>query len=167
VDLIKDLVGDAEFWVGVAFLLFVLVLVYFKVPAAITGLLDSRGQKIQAQLDEANRLREEAQTLLAGIKIQREEAERTAAAIVENAKLEAVRMQDDAKARLEEQIERRTALAERKIAVAEAQAAADVKAAAAELAAQAAEAVLSARLASTKTDPLIDEGLKDLSGRFQ
>jgi F-type H+-transporting ATPase subunit b len=161
------LLEDAEFWVGFAFLLFVGLMIYFKVPGAIAGLLDSRGQKIQAQLDEANRLREEAETLLAGLKIQRQEAERTAAAILENARLEAARMQEDAKLRLEEQITRRGALAERKIAVAEAQAAAEVKAAAAELAAQTAEAVLAARLAGAKTDPLIDEGLKGLGDRFQ
>ena len=68
---------------------------------------------------------------------------------------------------LEEQIVRRTALAERKIAVAEAQASAEVKAAAADLAAQAAEAVLATRIAGAKSDPLIDEGLKGLAGRFQ
>lgn len=158
---------EAEFWVGVAFLVFAVLLIYLKVPGAILGVLDQRGVKIQAQLDEATRLREEAQTLLAGIKVQREEAEKTAAAMLENAKEEAARLQVEAKASLDEQISRRSVLAERKIAVAEAQAAADVKAAAADLAVQAAESVLAARIAGAKSDPLIDEALSKLGDRFQ
>jgi F-type H+-transporting ATPase subunit b len=162
-----ELIQEAEFWVGVAFVIFVGLLVYLKVPTALAGVLDQRGRKIQAQLDEATHLREEAQALLASIKVQREEAEKHAAAMLENAKVEAARLQDEAKARLEEQIARRATLAERKIAVAEAQAAAEVKAAAVDLAAQAAEAVLAARLAGATTDPLIDEGLSKLGDRFQ
>jgi F-type H+-transporting ATPase subunit b len=80
---------------------------------------------------------------------------------------DADKLRTEAAERLEEDIQRREALAERKIALAEAQAAADVKAAAADLAAETAEAVLAARLAKTKTDPLIDAGLKDLAGRFR
>lgn len=163
----KDLVQEAEFWVGVAFVIFAALLVYLKVPGAILGVLDQRGQKIQAQLDEATRLREEAQALLANIKVQREAAEKQAAAMLENAKVEAARMQVEAKATMEEQIARRAVLAERKIAVAEAQAASDVKAAAADLAVQAAETVLAARIAVAQSDPLIDEGLAKLGGRFQ
>jgi len=162
-----ELIGEAEFWVGAAFLAFALLMVHFKVPGAILGLLDQRGQKIQAQLDEATRLREEAESLLAGIKAQHEASEKAAAAMLAAAKVEAERLQVEAKARLEEQIARRAVLAERKIAVAEAQAAAEVKAAAAELAAQAAEAVLTQRITGATTDPLIDEGLAKIAQRFQ
>ncbi|HZZ34146.1 MAG TPA: ATP F0F1 synthase subunit B [Caulobacteraceae bacterium] len=162
-----ELIQEAEFWVGVAFVIFVGLLVYLKVPTALAGVLDQRDRKIQAQLDEATHLREEAQALLASIKVQREEAEKLAAAMLENARVEATRLQDEAKSRLEETIARRATLAERKIAVAEAQAAAEVKAAAVDLAAQAAEAVLAARLAGATTDPLIDEGLSKLGDRFQ
>lgn len=161
------LLQNAEFWVGVAFVLFVLLLVRFKVPGMILGALDARGQKIQAQLDEATHLREEAQTLLAQIRTQREETERSAAAMLENARAEAQRLQAEAKANLDEQIERRARLAERKIATAEAQAAAQVKAAAAELAAETAERVLAARLNTAGADPLIDAAIADLGAKLQ
>ena len=165
-DFIKELIGDAEFWVGVAFVAFAVLMVYAKVPSAIAGILDARGQKIQAQLDEANQLREEAQRLLADIKVQREAAEKTAAGMITAAKEDAERLLADAKVKLEEDIQRRRVVAERKIATAEAQAAADVKAAAADLAAQAAESVLAARIAVATTDPLIDQGLAGLASRF-
>ncbi|MGA0602379.1 ATP F0F1 synthase subunit B [Caulobacter sp. KR2-114] len=166
-DFLKDLVQDAEFWVGVAFLVFIGLLVYLKVPGALAGVLDSRGQKIQAQLDEANQLREEAQRLLAEIKTQREAAEKTAAAMIDAAKEDAKLLLSEAKAKLQDDIKRRREMAERKIANAEAQAAAEVKAAAAELASATAEAVLTARIAGATSDPLIDQGLAGLQARFQ
>ena len=73
----------------------------------------------------------------------------------------------EAKAKLEEQITRRAALAERKIASAEAQAAAEVKAAAAELSAQAAETILAARVAAGQPDPTVDSAIKGLAARLQ
>ena len=162
-----QLLSNAEFWVGVAFLLFAGLLIRMKVPAAILGILDSRAQRIQEQLDEAERLRKEAQALLAQIKTQREDAEKLAGEILANAKADAARLQVEAKASLAEQIERRTALAERKIANAEAQASAEVKAAAAELAAQAAETVLAARLAAGQADPIVDRAIGELGERMQ
>ena len=92
---------------------------------------------------------------------------KTSAALLVAAREDAARLLAEAKVKLEEDIQRRRVLAERKIASAEAQAAAEVKAAAAEMAAQAAELVLAARIAVAKTDPLIDQGLAGLAGRFQ
>jgi F-type H+-transporting ATPase subunit b len=164
---LKELPLEAEFWVGVAFV--ILMLLFWRIGAfkTIGGVLDGRGVKIQAQLDEATRLRQEAEALLANIKAQAEESERHAAAMLDNAKAEAKRLQTEAKAKLEDQIARRGALAERKIATAEAQAAAEVKAAAADLATQMAEQVLAARIKGAKTDPLIDQALKSLGDRLQ
>ena len=144
---IMKLLQDAEFWVGV--------------PKALTGMLDARAQKVRDQLAEAERLRREAEQLLASITKEREAAEKMAAEILANAKEQAERLKAQAKIQLEEQIKRRAELAERKIAQAEAQAAAEVKAAAADLAAGIAEQVLSARL-SSGSDPLIERSIQEL-----
>lgn len=162
-----DLLQNAHFWVGVALVIFLGLLGYFGVHKVLWAMLGERGAKVQAQLDEASKLRAEAETLLKQIKAQREEAEKQAAAMLENAKEEAVRLAAEAKVKLDEQIKRRAALAERKIATAQAQAEADVKAAAADLATQAAEAVLTARIAGAKSDPLIDSAVKTLAARLQ
>ncbi len=159
--------GDAHFWIFIALAVLVAILWRAKVPGMAFRALDDVGAKVQAQLDEAKRLREEAVALLAEIKTRREETERAAAAMLKAAEEDAVKLRIEAAEQLEEDIQRREALAERKIANAEAQAAAEVKAAAADLAAQTAEAVLAARLAAAKSDPLIDAGLKDLAGRFR
>nr|WP_243625947.1 ATP F0F1 synthase subunit B [Phenylobacterium hankyongense] len=162
-----EILTDAHFWVGVALVVFVGVLVMAGVPGLAAKAIDARGLKVQSQLDEANRLREEAQGLLAQIKTQREQSEKLAAEIMANAREEAQRLQADSQAKLAEQIERRGQLAERRIAMAESQAAAEVKAAAADLASSMAERVLTQRLAGAKTDPLVDKAISQLAGKLQ
>lgn len=156
-----------EFWVLVAVLIFFGLLIYLKVPAAMAKALDARAERIQAELDEAQNLRAEAERLLTQIKAQREETERLAADMLAQAKEDAERMRKDAAVKLEEQIVRRTEMAERKIATAEAQAMADVKAAAAELAAEAARTVLAGRLAAATTDPLVDKAIGQMASKLQ
>ena len=162
-----ELLQDAEFWVGVAFVVFVGILVWVKVPGLALKALDARAEKIRAELAEAERLRKEAEALLASIRARREETEQQAAEMLANAEVEAKRLESDARVRLEEQIQRRAALAQAKIAQAEAQAVADVRAAAAELATEAAGAVLAARVAIMRSDPLVDQAMADLSVKLQ
>jgi len=159
---------NPEFWVLVALVVFFAILFALKVlPGALFAALDGHAAKIQAELDEARRLREEAAALLAGITAQREAAEAQAAEMLEAAKADAKRLRADAKTKLDEQIARRAEMAERKIANAEAQATAEVKAAAADLAAELAEQVLTARLAGAKTDPLIDAAIGQVGTKLQ
>ena len=162
-----ELITDAHFWVGAAFFVFLAVLVLAGVHKFAWKALGDAGDKVRAQLDEANRLREEAQALLARIQADREQSEKLAAEIMANARDQATRMQAEAQVRLAEQLERRGQLAERRIATAEAQAAAEVKAAAGDLAANLAEQVLSARIAGAQSDPLIDAAIGQLAGKLQ
>lgn len=159
--------SNPELWVGVGLLLFIAVVVRAGVPKMAAGMLDAKAATIQGNLDEAARLRAEAEAMLADIRAQRDAAERQAAEMLKAAEADAARLAVEARAKLEEQITRRAALAERKIASAEAQAAADVKAAAADLAAQAAEQILAARIAVAKTDPQVDEAIKSMASRLQ
>ena len=162
-----ELLQDAEFWTGLALLVFVVLLLALGVHKAAAKALDSKAAKIQADLDEARKLREEAQALLSSLKTQREQTEKLAGEMLANAKAEAKRLEAEAKAKLEEQIKRRQELAERRISNAEAQAAAEVKAAATDLAAQMAEGVLAQRLEGAKSDPLIDSALGQLAEKLK
>jgi F-type H+-transporting ATPase subunit b len=159
--------GGAEFWVGVGLLVFFGLLIFLKVPRALAGTLDARAQRIQSELDEAQRLRQEAEALLATLREERAQTERQAAEMLAAAEAEARRLEEEARVRLEEQIARRAALADRRIALAEQQAAQDVKAAAAELAARAAEAVLAQRLEGAASDPLVDRAVEQLATRLR
>jgi F-type H+-transporting ATPase subunit b len=162
-----EILQEAELWVTVGMVILFGAMIYLKVPGMALKALDARAVKIQAELDEALRLREEAQSLLAQIKVQREAAEKVAAEMIANAEADSERLRAEAAVKLEEQIKRRQLMAERKIASAEAKAAADVKAAAGELAAQLAETVLQARLKDLKSDPLIDRAVAQIGDRLQ
>src|SRR5216683_2755612 len=113
---------DAEFWVAVAFVAFLGVLVYLGAHEMMDKYIDQRRDRIKAELDEALRLKEEAQTLLAQYHRKQREAEQEAAGILAGATAEAERMMAEAKAKMEEFLARRTRAAEAKIAQAEAQA---------------------------------------------
>ena len=159
--------GTAHFWEAAGLLLFIGVLIWAKAPGVALKALDDRGHRIQAQLDEATKLRQEAERLLADIKTQREASEHHAAEIVKMAQEEATRLAEDSKVQLEEQIKRRGEMAERRIALAESQAAAEVKATAADLAALTAEAVLAARLAAASSDPLVDAAVAQVAAKLR
>ena len=153
---------EAEFWVAVAFVIFVGVLIYFKVHKMAVDAIDARRVRIEAELGEARRLREEAQALLAQYQRKQSEAEREAAEIIAGAQAEAARLGVEAKAKMEDFLARRTKMAEAKIAQAEAQALADVRAAAAEAAIAAAEKILKDTVRGEVADTLIAKGIDDL-----
>lgn len=161
------LLQDAEFWVGVALLIFLGILVWAKVPGMAAKALDAQAEKIRAELAEAERLRKEAEGLLASIRARREVTEKQAAELLASAEAEAKQLEAEAHARLEEQIKRRGEIAKAKIAQAETQAAAEVKSAAAELAIEAAAALLAKRAQGMTTDPLVDQAMGDLSVKLQ
>ena len=159
---IVELLGDAEFWVAVAFVIFVAGLGYLGVHRMIAKSLDERAARIKAELDEARKLKDEAAELLAEYQRKRQAAEGEAQDIISGAKAEAERMAAEAKTRIEDFVARRTKMAETKIAQAEAQAAADVRSAAAEAAVAAAEKILSAETKGKLAGDLIAKGIDDV-----
>jgi F-type H+-transporting ATPase subunit b len=157
---------DAEFWVAVAFVVFLGGLIYLGVHEMALKYIDQRRDKIKAELDEARRLKEEAQALLAQYQRKQREAEQEAAAILAGATAEAGRMLAEAKAKMEEFVARRSKMAESKIAQAEAQALADVRAAAAEAAVGAAERILTQTVKGEVADRLVVKGIDDVKAKL-
>jgi F-type H+-transporting ATPase subunit b len=157
---------EPETWVAVAFVIFVGLLIYVGVHKKVADALDARGARIKAELDEARRLREEAEQLLAAYQKKRSEAEREAQAIVTEAQAEAERTAAEARAKMEEFVARRTKLAETKIAQAEAQALSDVRAAAADAAVAAAEKILTEAAKGKVAEDLIAQGIVDVKAKL-
>jgi F-type H+-transporting ATPase subunit b len=158
--------AEPEFWVAVAFVIFLGILVYAGVPKMLLSALDDRGKRVQAELDEARRLKEEAQRLLAEYKAKQRQADTEAAAIIEGAKAEAERIAAESKVKMEEFVARRTKMAETKIAQAEAQAVADVRAAAAEAAVAAAEKILTESVKGKIADDLLTRGVGEVKSKL-
>jgi F-type H+-transporting ATPase subunit b len=153
---------DAEFWVFVAFILFVGLVSYYRLHSKIASALDKRSDRIRADLVEAARLRAEAEALLASFQKKKAEAEAEAAAILKQAEVEAEIIAKEAHERVAEFIRRRTKQAEEKIGAAETAATAQVRAAAADAATKAAEIVLKTEAKGSFGDQLIANGIADV-----
>lgn len=154
--------AGATLWVFVAVMLFLVSLLYFGIHKKIASALDARAENISAELDEARRLREEAQTLLANYQRQQKEAEQQAEDIVKQARRDAENMAAQARKDLAERLERRAAQAEAKIANAEAQALAEVKSRAADMAMDAAETIMRTKLTAADKAGLVKEGIAQM-----
>jgi F-type H+-transporting ATPase subunit b len=162
----SGLLEDPTFWVAVGTVLFVALVVWQRVPQMVAKMLDDRAAAIKSELDEAKRLREEAEVLLKEYRAKTANAAGEAQAIVEAAKAAAERMAADAHTQLAVQIERRAKMAEQKIAQAEAEAIAEVRAAATRVATAASAEVIGKRMTETKGDALIDGAIRDLGAKL-
>jgi F-type H+-transporting ATPase subunit b len=161
-----ELLQEPELWVGVGFVMVVALLLYVGVPKLVGGMLDSRSAAIKAELDEARRLREEAQALLAGFKQKAAGAEKEAEAIVVEARAEAERFAAESREALKLLIERRAQSAQDKISQAEAAALAEIRSLAADTATAAAQKLIVARLDEKRAGELIAESIKDLPAKL-
>ena len=129
-------------WALIGLIVFLGILVYLKVPAMLTKSLDDRSAAIVAELDNARKLHEEAQRILAETERRQQTAEAEADAIIKLAKKEAAELIEEARKDLADRMARREQMAEARIARAEQDAVRDVRAAATDLATRAAEQVL-------------------------
>jgi F-type H+-transporting ATPase subunit b len=158
--------ATAEFWILACLVAFFAILGYFKVHRTIAGSLDKRAADIAAELDEARRLREEAQQLLASYQRKQREAMKEAEDIISQAKAEAEQLAKETRANMEAQVERRTKLAEDKIAQAETQAVNDVRSVAAEVAIGAARRVIAEKVDAGADAKLIEKSIADLASKL-
>lgn len=161
-----DATSWATFWAFIGLLIFLGILVYVKVPGMIARNLDKRAADISNELEQAKRLREEAQQLLAEYQRKRNEAEKEAASIVATAEREAENLREEARRKTEEYVTRRTALAEQKIKQAETEAVNEVRASAVELAVAAAERLMTEKVDGKKADELFRSSLGQIESQL-
>jgi F-type H+-transporting ATPase subunit b len=155
------LLADPEFWVLIAVVIFVIA-VWKPAGRALGGMLDSRATRIAGELDEARRLRDEAEQLLAEYQKKQREAEGDAQAIITHAKEEADLIAQQSARDLQQALERRTRLAEERIAQAEAKAVDEIRAAAVDVAIAAAREVIVSELDQTRAAALLDSAITSL-----
>ncbi|MCA1941406.1 MAG: F0F1 ATP synthase subunit B [Caenispirillum bisanense] len=157
--------ADPTFWVAIALLL---VIVAFARPVlrAITAGLDTRAAQIRTKLEEARKLREDAQALLAEYQRKQRDALGEAEDIIAHAKAEAERVRADAEVALEESIRRREQQAMERIANAEAEALRQVRNQAVDIAIAAAGRLLQDNLPAARADALVEQTIQDLPAKL-
>ena len=157
---------NTNFVVLVAFIAFIGILIYMKVPAKLTGMLDARAATIKAELDEARSLREEAKSILATYERRQKEVQEQADRIVAQAKDEAMSAAAQAKEDLKTSIARRLAAATDQIASAEASAIRQVREQAVAVAIAAAGEVLSKQMTAEAASSSIDDAIAQVEARM-
>ena len=112
---------DPETWILVGFAIFAVLAIRYLVPM-IGKMLDNRAATIRNQLEQASRLRAEAQEMLAEYQREQQDLLKQAEEIVMNAKRDAAELRERAAEELKAAIDRRSQQAEEKIARAETEA---------------------------------------------
>jgi len=157
--------ADPSFWVGLAFVL-VVALIYKPAMKSISASLDARAAGIRTQIEEARKLREDAQALLADYQRKQRDAMAEAEKIISQAKEEAVRLRAEAEQDLGRAIERRKQQALERIAQTEAQAVAQVQNTAVDVALAAAEKLMAENIAAGQAQAMIDKSITELGKRL-
>lgn len=157
---------NTDFVVLIAFILFVGILFYFKVPGTIFGLLDKRADGIRADLAEAKSLREEAQTLLASYERKQKDVQAQAERIVATAREDAAAAAEQAKADIATSVARRLAAAEDQIASAQTAAIREIRDTAITVAVAAARDVMAKQMTAADGNKLIDEGIATVGAKL-
>lgn len=160
-----ELLRDPEFWVLVAFAI-VVILAWRKAMPGVVRSLDMRAERIKAQLDEAERLRVEAERMLADYQEKQRQTMRQAEEVLAHAKSEAERIGRDAASELEASMERRTRQSEDRIAQAEAAALVEVRNSAVEVAIEAARRVLRQEVQGAAAERMVEDAIADLPRRL-
>ncbi|WP_299673784.1 F0F1 ATP synthase subunit B [uncultured Roseobacter sp.] len=157
---------NTDFVVLLGLILFVAILVYFKVPSLVAGMLDKRAEGIQSELDEARSLRDEAQALLASYERKQREVQEQADRIVAAAKEEATVAAEAARADLAKSLERRMAAAEEQITNAQSAAIREVRDQSVTVAMSVAREVIAKQMTAAQANGLIDEAISEVDAKL-
>jgi len=160
---LPELIKEYEVWVALGLFVLICFFLYKRIPGLVAKQLDNRASAISKELDEAKRLREEAQAVLAGYVQKAAHAELEAARIVADAKEEAERFAKETRVQLRQQIERRAQIAKDKIEQAEHAALEEIRVLAADKAVAAAEKLIAERLDASRADALVQTSITDFN----
>jgi F-type H+-transporting ATPase subunit b len=157
---------NSNFVFALALAIFFATIVYYGVHRLIFKALDERAKRIRGELDEARRLREEAQKTFADFERKSREVGAQADEIVEHARAEAERAGEKAKVDIQASIERRLKGADEQIAMAERDAVREVKDRAVRVAVAAAAQVMRERITAQKANALIEQSIETVGKRL-
>jgi F-type H+-transporting ATPase subunit b len=161
-----EFLTEPEFWVAVSFFLFVGLVLYLGVHKKIAVALDARAALIAKELDEARRLRDEAEKVLADYKRKQGEAVTETKNIVDLAVREAEALAAETRKSVKEHFDRRMKLAEDKIARAEEDAVREVRSVAVDAAVAAARSLIAKNLTADGAGKLVSESIDTLKTKL-
>lgn len=160
-----SLLKEDATWIGLAFLITVVLIVKYLMPMINKG-LDGRADKIRDQLEQAKRLRAEAQELLKTYQSEQAAKLKEAEEILATAKQDAAHLRAHAAEELKQALARRTQQAKEKIARAEAEAVTQVRREIVETASRMAHEMLTVHMGGKGEDPTISRAVTAIERSF-
>ena len=158
--------ANTDFVVAIAFVIFVGVLVYFKVPRIIGNLLDKRADTIRNEIDEAHRLLEEAKTLLAKLEREHKENIEKAKNIINDAELTSKKVLEDSKSEIKDAVARKLQMAERQIQTNEKEVIKSIKDDLIEAAFKEAQEQIEKKIDSNLANLVVEESVGEIKARL-
>ena len=162
-----EFIYESEFWVAVSFVIFIGVLVYLGIHKKVASALDARVLRISKELEEARRLREEAEKLFADYRRKLGDVATEVDNIIALAAKEAETLAAETRQSLKEHVDRRIKLAEERIARAEMEAVRELRNDAVDVAIAAAQKRIAAKLTPDRAKKLVSESTKALKTLLQ
>jgi F-type H+-transporting ATPase subunit b len=161
-----EILSSPDTWEALGLVAVIAIILWARVPRMVAGQLDTRSAMIARELEQAQTLRKEAETVLLEYQQRAHVAKAEAEAIVTETRAEAARFASEQRANLKAQIERRAQVAQQQIAMAEAQALAEIRTLAADAATKAAEKIIASRLDEKRSAALVAKSLQDVSAKL-
>jgi F-type H+-transporting ATPase subunit b len=161
-----ELLQSPDTWEALGLIIVIGIILWQRVPRMVATQLDARARSITSELQQAQALRKEAETILIDYQQRASAAKSEAEAIVAETRAEAARFASEQRAQLKAQIERRAQSAQQQIAMAEQQAMLEIRKLAADAATAAAEKIIAARLDEQRSAALVSQSLKEVSGKL-
>jgi len=154
--------GNTDFVVTIAFLLFVGAIIYFKAPGFAAKLIDGRIDVIRNEIERAEALKAEAEDSLKAAKKENSASVRQCEQIVEQARENSLKQIEEAKSRISEATGRRIQAATEQIASAEQAALDSIRNRAIDLAIEVAEAEIATRMTAESRREMTARALQEI-----
>ena len=152
---------DATFWVAVSFIIFILALVYLKIPNKINETLSKMILDIKNEIDESEKLRNESKVLLNNAQSKLEQAKIETKKIQEQAKKDSENLILEMNDKFHKSAEIKKNLAQTKISQMKNQALKDIKNTSVKIAVDSVKKILSTSVDQSKLDNLFDKNLEE------
>lgn len=158
---------DSTFWVGISFLIFIGVLIYFKIPLKVNNLLTNMIVDIKNEISESEKLRAESKVLMENAQKKLDTATNERDKIIDQAKKEAERLIIDMNDKFHKSSEIKKNLAKNKISQMKEGAIKDIKNTSVKIAIESVKKVISSSVDKSKLDTLFEKNLEETKSELK
>jgi F-type H+-transporting ATPase subunit b len=152
---------DATFWVAVSFVIFFGALIYLKIPQKVTEMLDKMISDIKNEIDESEKLRNEAKTLLDNAQNKLNTAQKVSNEILDEAKKDSDKLIIELNDKFHKSSEIKKNLAENKISQMKEAAIKEIKDASIKIAVDSVKKIITTSVDTSKLDTLFQKNLEE------